>query len=49
MTVILFPNLILKLGLDGDLQAVCDALTVFPHVVDQQAAERCHAVADRKT
>ncbi len=28
-------NLVLKVGLDGDLQTVCDAFAIFPHVVDQ--------------
>lgn len=49
MTIVLFPNLVLKLGLDRDLQTVCDTLTVFPHIVDQQTAEWCHAVTNRKT
>lgn len=39
-------NLVLEVGLDGDLHAVRDAFAVFPHVVDQQVAERSHAVAD---
>lgn len=38
-------NLVLKVRLDGDLQTVRDAFAIFPHVVDQQAAEGCHAVA----
>lgn len=42
-------NLVLKVGLDGDLQTVRDTFAVLPHVVDQQAAERCHAVANRET
>lgn len=41
-------NLVLEVGLDGDLHAVRDALAVFPHVVDQQVAERSHAVAHRE-
>ena len=39
-------NLVLKVRLDGDLQTVCDTFAVFPHVVDQQTAEWCHAVAN---
>lgn len=32
--------------MDGDLHAVRDAFAVFPDVVDQQVAERSHAVTD---
>lgn len=39
-------DLVLEVGLDGDLQTVRDALAVFPHVVNQQMAEGCHTVAD---
>ena len=39
-------RLVLEAGLDGDLQAVGDALAVLPHVVHQQAAEGGHAGAD---
>lgn len=42
----MFPNLVLKLRLNRDLQTVCDALAVFPHIVDQQTAEGCHAVTN---
>lgn len=39
-------NLVFKVGLDGDLHAVCDTFAVFPHVVNQQVAQRCHVVAN---
>lgn len=39
-------NLVLKVGLDRDLQTVCDAFAIFPHIVNQQMAEGCHAMAD---
>ena len=42
-------NLVLKVGLDRDLQTVGDALAVLPHIVDEQTAEGCHAVANRET
>ena len=46
LTVSGSTRLVLEAGLDGDLQAVGDALPVLPDVVHQQAAERGHAGAD---
>lgn len=42
-------NLVLEVRLDRDLHAVRDTFAIFPHVVNQQVAKRCHAVADRET
>lgn len=42
-------NLVLKVRLDRDLHAVRDAFAIFPHVVNQQVAKWCHAMANRKT
>ncbi len=42
-------NLVLKVGLNRDLQTVRDTFAVFPHVVDEQTAEWGHAVAHWET
>lgn len=42
-------NLVLKVGLDRDLQTVGDTLAVLPHVIDKETAKGCHAVTDGET
>lgn len=41
-------DLVLKAGLNRDLQAVRHPLAILPHVVHQQPAKGGHGVGDRK-